>query len=358
MTRVAVVGAGVVTPFGIGVPALATGAAAGRCAIGPVRRFPVLDGVPALSACLPDDVWRRACDERGGRLCEWALEQALTEATCRLPGGPGALRERGRGVVLFANHLDCDAYDEAVRAGGRLQPEHLGPWSLDRWARWLAERTGAAAAIGLLTACTASATAVGLGARWIRSGAADWAVVGGMELVHPELLLELDALRMLSATGCRPFAADHDGTVLGDGAALLLLERWDAAGWPLGEVLGYGEASAPARSRLAPDAGALAGAVRAALADAGLEPAAIGHVAAAATGSPEVDDAEAEMLRAVFGTPPPVAAVRAQIGHCIGGTCAVQVALGLASGSGAPALVEAVSMTGQCCALAYRAAAP
>src|SRR5262249_60124128 len=105
----------------------------------------------------------------------------------------------------------------------------LETWRLDRWARHLGGRSGARRALGVLTGCTASNVAIGMAYDWIAVGRGAWALAGGMDMLHPQLLIEMESLRALSHSGCRPFSADHDGTVMGDGAGLLLLEEHASA---------------------------------------------------------------------------------------------------------------------------------
>jgi 3-oxoacyl-[acyl-carrier-protein] synthase II len=262
------------------------------------------------------------------RLGEWTVTQALREtlASADVRGAAPA----GRGVVFFGNHFDPDAYQAAEDAGGHVAEADLDLWSMDRWALWLTRQVGAARGLGVMTACTASNLAIGLGYDWIADGQADWALVGGMELLHSEILVELDSLRMLSATGCRPFSSDHDGTIAGDGCGLLLLERWDRAierGAPIrAELLGYGQATDTAGlSRLDPAGGSVFQAMSAALEASAVEPRNIGYINAGATGAPSVDDAELHALERMFGgSPPPTSSLKSQIGHSIGGAAAVE----------------------------------
>ena len=142
-----------------------------------------------------------------------------------------------------------------------------------------------------------------------------------------------------------PFDADRDGFVMGEGAAALVLERWDRAvargAHIYGEIVGYGR-NADAYHITAPSPGGegAAACMQLALDDAGLSPADIAHVNAHGTSTPLNDAAEAEAIRKVFGeAAPPVTSTKGVTGHLIGAagaTEAVACLLALANGAVPP----------------------
>jgi 3-oxoacyl-[acyl-carrier-protein] synthase II len=324
---------GAVTPFGCGVETLWRAAAGGACAVRPAPRHATPGDPAPLAAAIPDAVAAEVEAGHGGERCAWAVERVLEEAVASAGLAPGETARLGAGAVYFANHFDADAYEAVARAGGRLRAGDRETWRLDRWARHLGGRSGAVRALGVLTGCTASNVAIGMAYDWIAGGRGAWALAGGMDMLHPQLLIEMESLRALSHSGCRPFSADHDGTVMGDGAGLLLLEEHAAAaarGAPVyAELLGYGEGTvATAPARLDPEGRGAAGALRQALRRAGLEPGDVGYVNASATGSPAVDGVERRALSLVFGDrPPPTSSLKSQMGHSIGGASAIEAIL-------------------------------
>ena len=193
-------------------------------------------------------------------------------------------------------------------------------------------------------ACSSGAAAIGEGAELLRRGAADVVLAGGVDsLVGYGAMccfMRLDAMsRNLSCPqyASRPFDADRDGFVMGEGAGFVVLKRLDdvpaSAPEPQGFVLGHAS-SADAHHLVAPSPDG-EGAVRCmtlALADAGVQASDIGHVNAHGTSTVLNDLAEAAALRVLFGEScPPVTAVKGSTGHMIGGSGAVEAIVSLMS---------------------------
>jgi 3-oxoacyl-[acyl-carrier-protein] synthase II len=187
---------------------------------------------------------------------------------------------------------------------------------------------------GIVSACAAGAHAIGAAARIIAAGDADAVVTGGSEAaLTPLARAAFGALDATSPTGVsRPFDARRDGFVMGEGAAVLVLEDADRAAergaTVLGEILGYG-ATSDAHHLTAPDpqgAGA-ANAIRVALRDAGLGPDDVDYVNAHGTSTPLNDRAETNALKAALGERAhaiPVSSTKSAIGHLLGAAGAVE----------------------------------
>jgi 3-oxoacyl-[acyl-carrier-protein] synthase II len=127
----------------------------------------------------------------------------------------------------------------------------------------------------------------------------------------------------------RPFDADRDGFVIAEGAAVLVLEEWEAArargAEILAELVGYA-ATCDAFHLTQPDpegAGAIA-AMRGALADAGVGPDAVGYINAHGTSTPYNDKIETKAIRTVFDSPPPVSSTKSATGHLTGAAGAIE----------------------------------
>ena len=192
------------------------------------------------------------------------------------------------------------------------------------------------------TACASGTTAIGEAARRIRYGELDAAVAGGVDApVTTTIVGAFAKMRALSRRtdepdrASRPFDTDRDGFVMGEGAAVLVLERRDLAlargARIYGEITGYA-ANCDAFHIAAPDpeAATAAECMRLAVADAGLAPADIGHISAHGTSTVLNDRAEATAIHQCFaGQSPPLTAVKGVSGHLIGGSGALEALLGL-----------------------------
>jgi nodulation protein E len=141
-----------------------------------------------------------------------------------------------------------------------------------------------------------------------------------------------EALRVVSPDGCRPFCRTRNGMVLGEGAAILVLEPLERArargAAILGEIAGFGM-SADAKDITAPDAAGAGRAMAAALRDAGLKPGAVDYVNAHGTGTTANDVTEARAIHALFGDHArrlAVSSTKSMLGHAMGGAGALEAA--------------------------------
>ena len=191
----------------------------------------------------------------------------------------------------------------------------------------------------LSTACAAGTHALGYAARLIAWGLADAVVAGGTEYAGtPTALASFGNMTALSSTGTsRPFDAARDGFVMGEGAAVMVLEEWESAvgrgARIIGEILGAAS-NADAHHITAPSPGGVGaiGCMRLALADAGLEPVDIRQVNAHGTSTPLNDAAEAAAVSEVFGPGAvPVVSTKGVTGHALGAAGALEAAAVLLS---------------------------
>lgn len=187
-------------------------------------------------------------------------------------------------------------------------------------------------------ACATAGHSIGYAFNMIRSGILPVAVVGGADCpFSPGVVAAWWALRALSsredcpAEACRPFSADRDGLVLGEGAGVLVLEaesharRWSVP--ILAEIKGYG-ATADSHHLTQPTPHGPARAMRRALADAGLSPEEIDYINAHATGTEWNDKNETAAIKEVFGPHAyqmPVVGNKSALGHSIAGSGALEL---------------------------------
>ena len=183
------------------------------------------------------------------------------------------------------------------------------------------------------TACASSSHAIGQAFWMVRSGAAEMAITGGSEAVFSLGFLKAwEAMRVVSPDTCRPFSKDRRGLILGEGAAMLVLEPLDAArargASILGEIIGFGMSS-DAFHITQPSPDGAARAMRAALADAGIEPAQIGYINAHGTATLSNDVAETTAIRKVFGAHADrlaLSSTKSMHGHTLGAAGAIEAA--------------------------------
>lgn len=170
----------------------------------------------------------------------------------------------------------------------------------------------------------------------LREGDADRAVAIGHDApIEPQTLNYLDRVGLVSSDLLRPYDKRHDGCLLGEGAASLVLETEASAlergATILGEYLGGGDASeGEGIFDVRADGDGLSRAIECALLDAGLKPADVGMIVAHANGTAGSDNSEAAALLRVFGADmPPVTGFKWSIGHLFAASGAIDVAIGL-----------------------------
>lgn len=172
------------------------------------------------------------------------------------------------------------------------------------------------------SACASAAHAIGMAFQMIRAGVLDLALTGGGDAsLTPGFIKAWEGLRVLSPDVCRPFSRDRAGLVLGEGAAMFVLEDWSRAAERgadiIAELVGFGM-GADAADITAPQSEGAAQAIRDALDDAGLPPESIGYVNAHGTGTRLNDRSETAALRIAFADAlPPISSVKSMIGHCL-----------------------------------------
>jgi nodulation protein E len=183
------------------------------------------------------------------------------------------------------------------------------------------------------TACSSAGHAIGEAYWKVRSGFAPLAIAGGSEAPFSFGILKAwEAMRVVSPDACRPFSRDRRGMILGEGAAMFVLEPLEAArarGARIhAEIVGFGM-SADACHITQPSKEGAARAMRAALRDAALAPEAIGYVNAHGTGTLANDATEAAALRDVFGARVAqlaVSSTKSMHGHALGAAAALEAA--------------------------------
>ena len=184
---------------------------------------------------------------------------------------------------------------------------------------------------GTVSACATASHAIGLLYQFIKSGAVDVGVAGASEAVlNYGTMKAWQALRVLSAQGCFPFAKKRNGTVLAEGAGILVMEELEYAkargATILAELVGFGMSS-DAKDMVNPDIEGPKYAMRQALDDARLSPADIGYLNAHGTATAVNDVNETRAIKAVFGEAAKdlaISSTKSMHGHLLGASGAVE----------------------------------
>ncbi|MEU4559561.1 beta-ketoacyl-[acyl-carrier-protein] synthase family protein [Actinoplanes sp. NPDC023936] len=341
--RVAVTGLGVKVPAGTGVENAFACLLAGRSRAVPVPEL-VDRGIAVTFACpVPGFDPAAYLTHRESRRLDRAAQLAVAAAADAVADAGDAGIHPDRTGVFVGSGLGGILATTAITRAHDAQP---GGMPVDTVARlmpsapaaWIALRQGCRGpALTYATACASGATAIGEAVLKLRAGEVDTAVAGGVDTPIGAMVMagfaRIGALSMRNddpAGASRPFDVSRDGFVMGEGAAFLVLERWEharARGARIhGEVAGYGS-NTDAFHIVAPIAEGTVAAdcMTAALADAGVEPADVGHVNAHGTATPLNDRAETAALALCFGDRAPVVtAPKGVTGHMIGGAGAFE----------------------------------
>lgn len=357
MQDVVITGMGMVTPLGSGVEVNWHRLTAGASGLRRITGFETGDLAARVAGIVPDiaedadgfDAERAAPAKDRRKMDRFILfalaaaEEAIRQAGWQ-PGAPSA-RERA-GCIIATGIGGFPAIAEATRTVERAGPRRLSPFVIPSFLGNLAAghvsiRHGLQGPLGCpVTACAAGAQAIGDAARLIRAGDADVMVAGGAEACIDRVSLAgFGAARALATAhnddperASRPFDADRDGFVMGEGAGILVLESEAHAkargATILARLCGYGTTGDAHHITAPPEDGA--GAKRAmqiALRGAGLRPEQIGYINAHATATPVGDAAEIATVKAVFaGTLDTLAmsSTKSAIGHLLGAAGAVE----------------------------------
>ncbi|MGH9054851.1 MAG: beta-ketoacyl-ACP synthase II [Acidimicrobiales bacterium] len=343
--RVVVTGIGAVTPLGLTAAATWEALAAGKSGVGPITLFDpavypvrIAGEVPGFD---PEAVFGRRRAKHLDRVAQLALVatgEAIEAAKLDIAGDPHRV-----GVVFGTGIGGAGALEDGMSVLVARGPDWVSPYSLPMMipnmvAGHIAMEWGIRGYSSCtVTACAASAHALGEGLDLIRAGRADAMVCGGSEAAVTRVgIAGFAAMKALSTrnddpTGAsRPFDAGRDGFVLGEGAAALVLEERESArrrGAPvLAELAGFGVTTdAYHMTQPHPEGDGAVRAMEAACADAGTAPAAIGYVNAHGTSTPPNDRIETIALKRVFGQKvPPVSSTKSMTGHTLGAAGALE----------------------------------
>ena len=346
--RVVVTGIGVVSPLGLDAASTWEALASGRPGVGKISLFDAGDYPVRIAAELPgfepETVFGRRRARHLDRVGQMALV-AAGEAVAASGMDVSAGSERV-GTVWGTGIGGIRSLEDGMDVLNERGPDWVNPYLLPMMIpNMVAGNVSMEFGLRgystcLVTACSASAHAVGESLDLIRAGRVDAVVCGGSEAPITRVgVAGFASMKALStrnddpAAASRPFDAGRDGFVMGEAAACLILEERERAldrNAPiLAELVGYGATSdAYHVTQPHPEADGAVRAMRDALADAGVGPEAIGYVNAHGTSTPPNDRIETLALKRVFGASvPPVSSTKSMTGHTLGAAGALEAAI-------------------------------
>ena len=333
--RVAVTGLGVVAPCGLGKEAYWAGLLG-----------PGLDGVGRVTEITDWDPSPYYASPKDARRADRSEQFAIAAAAEAVEQAGDFIADPARVATIFGTGVGgIHTLEEQIQIRLEKGDRRVSPFLVPMM---MANAPGAAVSMRfglrgpnetICTACAAGTHALTYAARLIAWGLADAVVAGGTEHAGtPTSLASFGNMTALSGVGTsRPFDVERDGFVMGEGAAVLVLEEWDAAvargATIIGEVLG-GASNADAHHITAPAPGGV-GAIacmQLALDDAGIGPSDICQINAHGTSTPLNDAAEAAAIEHVFGAESvPVVSTKGVTGHALGAAGALEAAAVLLS---------------------------
>jgi nodulation protein E len=313
LNRVVVTGLGAVSACGIGVEPLWRSAVEGRTAVRSVT-FQKMARQSVPKAARIDDADYQTLlpgaqlrfQDRITVLALEAARQAIAQAGLNevdFGAQCGVIVGCGYGG---AETIDTNYFRFMERNGVRMDPMTVPKTMTSSAASWIAMKWKAMGPTYCIsTACSSATQSIGLAADLVRAGAISRCIAGGTEaLLVDTVFAGWEALHVMTATECRPFSAERNGMVLGEGAGVVVVESLEAAqargAKILAEIIGYA-CTNDAGDLLRPTPTGAIACMSGALSRSGLGTKDIGYVNAHGTGTIANDQAEAQALREVFG---------------------------------------------------------
>ncbi len=364
--RVAITGLGAVTPVGNNAPDSWAALKAGTCGIGPLTHFDDTDYKVSVAAEVKDfdpsgllSVPEMRRNDLFVQFAIVAAHEALADSGLDVEGSVD--RDRlgvyvGSGIGGIGTTIENTA--KLISGGPRKVSPFLIPSMIANMAAGQVSIRSKAygPTLPVVTACATSSNTIGEGFRAIRHGYADAIISGGTEAgIVPLALAGFNNMKALTKnpdpqTACRPFDANRDGFVMGEGAAMLILEDLEHAtargAQVYAEVMGYGNtADAYHITSPDPEAGGITRAIREAVAEAGLDPAEGLYINAHGTSTKLNDQAETLGFKRALGEgvahAARISSTKSMTGHMLGAAGAVEAmvcALTLRDGVVAPTI--------------------
>lgn len=347
--RVAIVGAGIVSPLGFGLTETLQSLREGRDCVTPVRSFDV-EKTRCKTAAQIDDTRllpprknrHEARLHRASHMVTAALDELLQQTGTFQP--EIAIVGTTSGGMSFGEQFyrslgDANGRGDSPKSPGTIEVDRLYPRCAAAWiANYppqkqigdaLEKFSIDAPAQIIANACASGTNAIGHAFNAIRCGRYQRVLAGGYDAISELVFVGFDSLQASTPEKCRPFDAERSGMVLGEGAALLALEDFDSAqsrgAQILGEIAGYGISTDNHHlTQPNPDGSGPRRAMEQALAKAEIIPDRVGYINAHGTATIFNDSAEGKAIGEIFGNTIPVSSSKSMMGHSLGAAGAIE----------------------------------
>ena len=341
MHRVVVTGLGAVSPIGKTAPDYWVGLASGTCGIGPLT-IPYAEELNQKNAAevkdfRPLDYFQDRQLSSLDRVSQFAIvaaREAITQSGLSFGDGLSERTATIIGTGVGGHNTQDDSFRRVYRDNAtRVFPLTIPKLMANAPASQISMHCGLRGpAFAVVSACASATHAIGLAFHMVRSGAVSCAVTGGTEACLTfGAMRGWEAMRVMAPERCSPFSAGRLGMIVGEGAAVIVLETLESArargAEILGEIIGFGM-SADAADLTAPDEGGMARAIESALADARVATTDVQYINAHGTGTAANDSTETAAIRRVFGAHADklaMSSTKSMVGHALGAAGALEL---------------------------------
>jgi len=329
--EVVITGAGVASPIGCGEGPFWDALRAGRSGAGPVQGLDTSELSRRIACQVNEPLDAPAGIGRASRLAVVAARQAATSAGVTA----AEIERRSLSVVMGTTMGETQFIEDRLGASPQewLNVEHMRNVCREQpgcIARNVQAHLGASGpAVDLYGACAAGNLAIASARRQLLDGRCDLALAGGADGFSRLAFIGFMRLRVMAAEMCRPFDRQRDGLLVGEGAAVFVLERASTArargATVRARITGCGLACENYHpTRPEPDGDGLGRAIIGALGDAGLQPSDIDYVCAHGTGTPQNDAIEVKVMERCLSAGVPFSSIKALTGHTMGAAAAME----------------------------------
>ena len=346
--RVVITGTGALTPVGIGTQTFWSAIKEGKCGIDVVKRVDFSKHASKIGGEVKDFEPEQYIDKKEAKRMDRYTQFAIAATKMAIEDSGldlNLINKERMGVIIGSGIGGIETFEDQHSVLLNKGPDRVSPFFIPMMianmaAGQISILTGAKGiSETIITACASGTNAIGDAFKYVQRGDADIIVTGGTEAsITPVAFAGFCSMKALSrrnedpTTASRPFDAERDGFVMGEGAGILILEEYEHAvkrgANIIAEIVGYGATSdAYHITAPAPEGEGGARAMAMAIKDAGITPAEVGYINAHGTSTPLNDKLETIAIKTVFGSyayKVPISSTKSMMGHLLGAAGAVE----------------------------------